>query len=242
MSMDLLRQKIPQFEQKIGYSFLNKDLIISAFLHRSYLNEHRELHLTHNERLEFLGDAVLGLIASELLYLRFPDHKEGELSFLRSRLVDSHSCTTYQTRLDADMPILLGRGERMNDGRGRASILADLFEAIIGAIYLDGGYEAAKEFFLSHFAEEIERIIETPVSNYKALLQDYAQKSFQQQPIYAVLTAAGPDHSKVFEVSVSVNGEVLGVGRGSSKKEAQQSAAQRAIEKIHEDQSHQSAL
>ena len=234
MSIEKLKKAIPELEDKIGHTFFDKDLLITSFLHRSYLNEHKEIILGHNERLEFLGDTVLGLIASELLYLRFPEYKEGELSFLRSRLVDANSCVAYLKALDLDQHILLGKGERMNDGRGRESILADLFEAIIGAIYLDGGYEPAKRFYLDHFTREIEGIIQTPISNYKAMLQDYSQKNFQKQPLYEVLKEEGPDHSKVFEVAVVVNHQVLGIGKGSSKKEAQQDAAKIAIEKLNE--------
>jgi ribonuclease-3 len=234
MSIDQLKKALPLLEAKLGHTFYDKDLLLTAFLHRSYLNEHKEIILNHNERLEFLGDTVLGLIASELLYLRFPHYKEGDLSFLRSRLVDANSCVAYLKTLDLDAYILLGKGERMNDGRGRDSILADLFEALIGAIYLDGGYEPSKRFFLDHFTSEIEAIIETPVSNYKALLQDYAQKNFQQQPLYQVLKEEGPDHSKLFEVAVLVNDQILGIGTGSSKKEAQQEAARSAVEKIDE--------
>lgn len=235
LPIDTLQSSIPLIEGKIGYTFQDKDLIVTAFLHRSYLNENKELKLNHNERLEFLGDTVLGLIVSELLYTRFPEYKEGDLSFLRSRMIEAASCVSYLKSLDIEKFVLLGRGERMNDGRGRESILADLFEAIIGAIYLDGGFEVSKRFFLDHFQKEIESIIEMPVSNYKALLQDFAQKNYQQQPVYQVLGEVGPDHSKQFEVAVTVNGEVVGIGKGASKKEAQQEAARIAVEKLNED-------
>lgn len=235
--IEQLQTQIAMIEERIGHVFKDKDLIITAFLHRSYLNENKDIKLNHNERLEFLGDTVLGLIVSEWLYIRFPESKEGELSFLRSRLIEASSCVSFLKVLGIEKHVLLGRGERMNDGRGRESIQADLFEAIIGAIYLDGGLEASKAFFLTHFMKEIEGIIEMPVCNYKAVLQDYAQKKYQQQPVYQVMIETGPDHSKMFDVAVLVNGEIWGVGKGSSKKEAQQEAARIAVEKIDEDES-----
>ena len=235
--IEQLQANIGTIESSIGYVFQNKDLILSAFLHRSYLNENKDLPLSHNERLEFLGDTVMGLIVSEMLYHRFPENEEGDLSFLRSRLIEAGSCVAYLRALGVEKFVLLGRGERMNDGRGRESIQADLFEALIGAIYLDGGFEASRKFFLDHLGKELEGIIEMPVSNYKAVLQDYAQKQFQQQPVYQVLSESGPDHSKCFEVAVVVNSQVLGVGTGTSKKEAQQEAARRAVEKINENKS-----
>jgi ribonuclease-3 len=128
--------------------------------------------------------------------------------------------------------LLLGKGERMNDGRGRDSILADLFEAIIGAIFLDGGIEPVKEFLFSHFTKEITEILKKPLRNWKAMLQDYSQKRFHSTPFYEVLSESGPDHSKIFKISVIVNGEQMGVGEGSSKKEAQQDAAAEAYGKL----------
>lgn len=226
--MEHLTQNISLIEEKLGYVFHDRSLLTLAFVHRSFINENRMI-TQHNERLEFLGDAVLGMLISEYLYRVLPDHPEGELSYLRSRLVEAASCVNYVQSLHIAPYILLGKGERMNDGRGRESILSDLFEAIIGAIYLDGGLEGARAFLFRNFTEQIEATLKTPLRNWKALLQDICQKKFQQTPFYHVLEASGPDHSKTFEISVQINQKELGRGKGASKKEAQQAAAADAL-------------
>ncbi|MGK5593926.1 MAG: ribonuclease III [Parachlamydiaceae bacterium] len=230
--MDDLLKKASKIEEKLGYTFKDRDLLSLAFIHRSYINENK--HVTqHNERLEFLGDSVLGLIIADYLYCQLPTTSEGDLSYLRSRLVEAASCVLYVTKLNVDGFLLLGKGERMNDGRGRESILADLFEAIIGAIYLDGGLAAARHFIFNNFSSEIDSILKTPLRNWKAILQDYCQKKYQQPPEYKILDETGPDHSKIFLVAVALNQEPLGQGEGSSKKEAQQAAAQDALQKLN---------
>lgn len=226
--MEHLLQHISIIEAKLGYAFHDQSLLILAFVHRSFINENRMI-IHHNERLEFLGDAILGMLVSDYLYRNLSSIPEGELSYLRSRLVEASSCVNYVQSLDIAPYILLGKGERMNDGRGRDSILADLFEAIIGAIYLDGGLEAAKTFLFHNFTPQIESILKQPLRNWKAILQDYCQKKYLQTPTYNVLSATGPDHSKVFEITVVVNQQELGRGRGASKKEAQQAAAADAV-------------
>lgn len=223
-----LLQHISTIEAKLGYSFQDRSLLTLAFVHRSFINENRAI-TQHNERLEFLGDAILGMLVSDHLYRFLPSMPEGELSYLRSRLVEASSCVKYMQSLGIASYILLGKGERMNDGRGRESILADLFEAIIGAIYLDGGIEAARKFLFQNFMPHIDSILKTPLHNWKALLQDYCQKKYQQTPVYHVLHESGPDHSKTFEISVLINQQELGRGTGASKKEAQQAAAANAI-------------
>lgn len=227
---ELIRQA-PLIEAKLGYYFRDHSLLALAFVHRSFVNENRHTTL-HNERLEFLGDSVLGLLIADYLYTCLPSNPEGELSYLRSRLVEAASCVSFIQKLDVEKHMLLGKGEKMNDGRGRESILADLFEAIIGAIYLDGGIEAARNFIFKNFSDEIQEILKTPLQNWKALLQDFCQKKFQQTPSYHVLTEVGPDHSKIFTVSVTIDQQELGRGSGSSKKEAQQSAASDAMSRF----------
>ncbi|HRD55546.1 MAG TPA: ribonuclease III, partial [Parachlamydiaceae bacterium] len=224
-------QHASKIESKINYTFKDRKLLLLAFIHRSFANENRDVK-EHNERLEFLGDSVLGLIASEYLYENLPDHPEGELSYLKSRLVEAASCVSYVQKLDVESYLALGKGEKFNAGRGRDSILADLFEALIGAIYLDSGFESAKTFFTSFFKKEIEHILKTPVSNWKALLQDHCQKKYQKVPLYNVLKEEGPEHSKTFNISVIIEGQEIGRGSGSSKKEAQQAAAKSAMESI----------
>lgn len=217
-----------KIEEKIGYRFTDRHLLALAFVHRSFVNENKEI-TQHNERLEFLGDSVLGLLVANYLYRSLPNVPEGELSYLRSRLVEASSCVAFIQKFNVEKFILLGKGERMNDGRGRESILSDLFEAIIGAIYLDGGIEAAGDFYFKNFSEEIEAILKTPLRNWKALLQDYCQKRYQQTPIYKLLEETGPDHSKIFKIAVLVNNKEMGTGEGASKKEAQQAAAEDAL-------------
>lgn len=229
--MHELIRKAPQIEALIGYTFRDKNLLALAFVHRSYVNESR-YWAQHNERLELLGDSVLGLLISDHLYHMFPDTQEGDLSSMRARLVEASACTTYLTKLHVGSFLMMGRGERLNDGRGRESILADLFEAIVGAIYLDGGLEAARSFFFKTFSQEIATILQTPNQNWKALLQDYCQKRYQKTPEYLLIEENGPDHSKTFLVAVQVMGQELGRGTGASKKEAQQAAARMAMEKL----------
>ncbi len=224
-------------EKKIGYTFKNKNLLTLAFVHRSYINENQDTD-THNERLEFLGDSILGLLIAEYLYRYLPNTPEGELSYLRSRLVEASSCVAYVQKLDLEQYLLLGKGEKMNDGRGRESILADLFESVMGAVYLDGGIEAANRFLFKNFSKEIEQILKTPVRNWKAQLQDYCQKKYRQPPVYKVVSESGPDHSKTFTISVIINGEEMGFGEGASKKEAQQASAQNALSKIQDETEH----
>lgn len=229
---ELLR-KTPEIELRIDYTFGNKQLLILAFTHRSYCNENKNIN-EHNERLEFLGDSILNLLIADYLYRYLPKTPEGELSYLRSRLVEASSCVLYVQKLELEAYLLLGKGERMNDGRGRDTILADLFEAIIGAIYIDSGLQAAKKFLFKNFSAEIDKILKTPVKNFKAQLQDLIQKKFKEAPLYEVLNESGPDHSKHFEVRVSIQGKELGVGKGSSKKEAQQDAAEKAMKALDE--------
>ncbi len=225
---EVLIRRAPEIESKLGYTFKDRSLLALAFIHRSFINENKEIE-QHNERLEFLGDSILGMLIADYLYRYLPSTPEGELSVLRSRLVEASSCFNYVQKYDLGQYLLLGKGEKMNAGRGRISILADLFEAIIGAIYIDGGLEAAKRFLFKNFSFEIDAILKTPIRNYKALLQDYCQKNFQQTPKYKVLSEEGPDHSKIFKISVIINEKEVGYGQGSSKKEAQQMAAGDAL-------------
>ncbi len=222
-----MKQK--EVEEKIGYTFRNKDLLNLAFIHRSYWNENRELVIGHNERLEFLGDSVLGLMVAEYLYQKLSTTPEGILSDLRANLVEASSCVLYVKKLALGDYILLGKGEQTNVGKGRDSILADLFEAVVGAIYLDGGYEPVQAFFFNKFADEIKGILEKPTRNWKAELQEFSQREFQQTPSYKVVEESGPSHRKFFKVAVFVGEKKVGEGEGSSKKEAQTKAAANAL-------------
>lgn len=231
MDWKKLHEQLEEIEKKLHYHFQNRGLLALAFVHRSYVNENKDV-IHHNERLEFLGDSILGLVIADYLFQLLPELSEGDLSYLRSRLVEATSCMNFLQKLEIQSYILLGKGEKLNDGRGRDTILADLFEAVVGAIYLDGGMSAAKNFILGNFHTDIEAIIQKPVSNWKAVLQDLCQKRFQLPPYYQVLDATGPDHNKTFTIAVVISGNELGRGEGPSKKEAQQAAAQHAIEAL----------
>lgn len=227
-----IEENLEEIEKVIGYTFKEKKLLLLAFVHRSYFNEHREEVGEHNERLEFLGDSVLGLLVSAYLYQRFPKHPEGQLSHMRSYLVDAGSCSELLLSLGLDSWVLLGKGESMNTGRGRDTIMSDLFEAMLGAIYIDGGLVEAQQFFFTHFEEKLNQLVDTPMRNWKAELQDWAQKNHQVTPDYQVLEEKGPDHCKSFVVGAFVEKKLLGEGRGLSKKEAETEAAKQAIERI----------
>ena len=231
--VELLKLNIPLIEERLGYTFKNKELLVLAFVHRSFFNENRELVAQHNERLEFLGDSVLGLLVSDHLYRNMPSHAEGQLSYLKSRIVEANSCGQFIQKLNVGEFVLLGRGERMNDGKGRETILADLFEALVGAMYVDGRMEAVIPFFQTKVVNELQLLIKDPVRNWKAELQDYSQKKYQKPPLYKVLQETGPDHDKVFLISAIVEDQELGQGQGSSKKQAEQAAAENALSKIN---------
>lgn len=224
-----LLEQIPVIEEQIGYVFKDKKILSLAFVHRSFFNENRTDTPQHNERLEFLGDSILGLLVSEYLYTEYPEETEGRLSHLRAMLVEATMCALLIKKIEVVEFILLGKGEMMNLGKNKESIQADLFEALLAAIYLDGGMEVAKEFFWKNFRGEIENSLKTPLRNWKAELQDLFQRKHQTLPVYKVLSEQGPDHSKQFEVGVFLEGESLGVGIGSSKKEGEQAAAKEAL-------------
>lgn len=221
-------------ESLLGYTFQNKKWLALAFVHRSFFNEHRDLVEEYNERLEFLGDAVLSLIVSGYFYTLLPDRSEGQLSHLRSQVVEASRCALFVAKLGVGSFLLLGKGEKRAEGRGRETILADFFEALLGAIYLDGGLEAARTFFLHHFQEDLEQIMERPPRNWKAELQDYSQKKYQKPPQYKVMRESGPDHSKMFHISVHIDEKEVGQGRGFSKKQAEQASAEQALLALEE--------
>lgn len=227
-----LMTSFSEIEKNLKYTFKNKKLLEQAFIHRSFYNELKDKAFEHNERLEFLGDSILGLLISDYLYQNLPFQDEGELSRLRAHLVESSYCAKFLLRLDLAPFILLGKGEKMNEGRGRETILADLFEALIGALYLDGGIETVKQVFWMHFEKEIQEFLKHPTRNWKAELQDYSQKKYQKPPIYKVLSETGPDHSKEFLVAAFLQDQESGRGIGGSKKEAEQTAAQDALSRL----------
>ena len=234
-SYKTLSENLSQVETAIGYTFKNADTLLLSFVHRSFFNEHKKEVKEHNERLEFLGDSVLGVLVSEYLYARYPEESEGRLSHLRAMLVEASMCAKFVGKLQLAQFILLGKGEIIHLGRNKESIQADFFEALLGAIYLDGGKEASEQFFWGHFQKDIEESLKTPLRNWKAELQDVFQKNYQTLPMYKVIEESGPDHNKQFTVGVFLRDKQLGLGVGSSKKEGEQAAAKEALLKVEED-------
>lgn len=219
------------FQQSLGIQFNDTDLLRQAFTHRSYLNEHRGEVEGHNERLEFLGDAVLELIATHFLYERFPEKTEGELTAYRAALVNAVTCAEVAGEIGMNDFLLLSRGESKDTGRARGVLLANAFEALVGAIYLDQGYDATKEFINTHLFPKIDDIVKKRLwQDPKSTLQEKAQEHEGVTPSYAVLRENGPDHDKHFTVGVYLGGTVLAQGEGKSKQEAEQTAARNALE------------
>ncbi|MEX0877869.1 MAG: ribonuclease III [Candidatus Spechtbacterales bacterium] len=220
-----------KLEDSLGIKFDNKDLLTQAFIHRSYLNEHSEIDLDHNERLEFLGDAVLEIVVTEFLYLKY-SNPEGDLTSWRAALVNSKMLSKIAMELDFNNFILLSKGEQKDVGRARQYILANAMEAYIGALYLDKGIEDCDEFIKKHILKELPAIIEGELyRDPKSLFQELAQEKVSITPTYEVLEESGPDHDKTFVVGVYLDRDLIAKGEGSSKQEAQESAAQEALDK-----------
>lgn len=221
-----------KFEENAGVKFKDEKLLKQAFTHRSYINENRDFGLEHNERLEFLGDAVLELVITDYLYNQLKRSDEGEMTSLRSALVNADTCARVATNLGANEFLLLSKGEAKDNGRARQYILANTLEAIIGAIYVDQNYEVAKNFILTHVAPLMEEILkEGSWIDAKSLFQEKAQELKGFTPVYKTIRESGPDHDKHFTVEVSVGNEVYGEGNGKSKQDAEQAAAQNALDK-----------
>lgn len=220
-----------EFEASIGISFIDKDLIKKAFTHRSYLNENRGLKLEHNERLEFLGDAVLELVVTDFLYKKFPQKNEGELTALRSALVKAETIAAAAEVVGMNSYLLLSKGESKDVGRARQYILANTFESVVGAIYLDQGYDVAGKFIADQLFSQIDEIIENKkFIDAKSRFQEMAQEKTGFTPSYKLVKEVGPDHNKIFTVSVTVGEEEITEGEGKSKQEAEQMAAEKALE------------
>jgi ribonuclease-3 len=222
---------ISDLEKAIGYRFKNISLLQNALAHSSYANERWHNSLMSNERLEFLGDSVLGMTVADYLYRNFPDRPEGELTRMRADMVCEKTLAAVANRIDLGQHLLLGHGEEQGGGRSRPSILADAVEAIIAACYLDGGFDAAAGFIKTFI------LCEVPVKqlhnvDYKTTLQELVQQKKNQVLAYALVGESGPDHDKEFVVEVFLNGAVVGKGSGRSKKKAEQDAARVAIEKL----------
>lgn len=217
--------------QKLGFEFENIELLVTAFTHRSYVNEHRKSTREHNERLEFLGDAVLELSVTDFLFNNFKE-PEGVLTSWRAALVRTESIGESGEKLGYGSLLRLSKGEKQGSERARKQIMANAFEALIGAIYLEKGYEAANQFILSHIASKLDAILASGSwRDSKSVLQEVAQRVDGHTPVYKVLGEEGPDHDKIFTLGVYVGGKLKGKGTGSSKQSAQQKAAEAAVEK-----------
>ncbi len=225
---------IKELEAAIGYRFQNISLLQNALAHSSFANERWHNSLMSNERLEFLGDSVLGMLVAEYLYRTFPNRPEGELTRMRADMVCEKALTVVASQIGLGNHLLLGRGEEQGGGRSRESILADAVESVIAACYLDGGMEAAKQF--------VERFVLTHVpvtrltnTDYKTALQEMVQQKRNQILTYHLVGESGPDHDKKFSVELTLNGQVIGNGIGSSKKRAEQEAAKAALQRLTAD-------
>jgi ribonuclease III len=226
------RAKFKEFQEKIGIFFTNEKLLIQAFTHSSYVNEHRRRPQADNERLEFLGDAVLELTVSQYLFKKFPHMSEGELTKLRAAIVCEPSLVKFANALSFGELVLLGKGEELTGGRTRPALLADVFEAFIGALYLDQGMDAVVQFFGQTIFPKIDEGAFSHVMDFKSQLQELVQRDGIGVLEYTILEEKGPAHNKEFVSRVSLNGKELGIGVGKSKKEAEQHAAQMALETL----------
>ena len=224
--------ELDKLEKLQGFTFQNINLLNEALTHRSYRNESGEVTFD-NERLEFLGDSVLAILVNEFLYLEFPLKSEGELSGIKSRIVSEPALARIAEKLSLMQYILLGKGEEDTGGRNRVSIKANLVEAILGALYLDGGLDKARDFILQHIRSLVKNVnkIES-IKDYKTVLQEYCQKHLKTLPLYRLLEETGPDHERIFLVKVFVPGLGEETARGNSKRKAEQIAAGKILDKL----------
>ena len=227
--MENLDKNLEEFQGKIRYYFNDKELLIEALSHSSYANEKRKGR-NSNERLEFLGDSVLSIVVSQYLFEHFTHLPEGELTKIRASLVCEKSLYECAKQIDLGEHILLGKGEDNTGGRERVSILADAFEAVIAAVFLDGGLEAARRHILKFIPKDIDDRKPVSFSDHKTILQEIIQKNPEEKVEYKLVGQSGPDHNKAFKVQVRLNSNVIGTGIGRSKKEAEQMAAKEALE------------
>jgi len=220
------------FEKKLDLEFTNKDLLQQAFIHRSYINEHKGTDLKHNERLEFLGDAVLELVVTHFLFEKYSNVPEGRLTSYRSSLVRTESISLAARNMGMNDLLMLSKGESRDQGKARDYILANTFESFVGAVYLDLGYDAAKKIIAKTLFPNIESIIEEGSwRDAKSYVQEKAQELYSETPRYELISAEGPDHDKQFIMAIYFGDKKIAEGSGNSKQKAQQSAAQSALEK-----------
>lgn len=228
--MDTNKKDFKQFEERAKVTFSDRELLQTAFTHRSYINESK-IGGEHNERLEFLGDAVLEIVVTDYLFREYPDSPEGELTAYRSALVNATTLANAAEKLNMNTCLLLSKGESKDTGRARATILANAFEAVTGAIYLDQGYDAAAAFIKDNILSQVEAVVKSGAwKDAKSAYQEVAQAQFGTTPRYELVSAEGPDHDKHFIVALFVGEKEVARGEGKSKQEAEQSAAESALQ------------
>lgn len=228
------KNNLEQLEKKIGINFKNKDLLLNVFIHRSFLNEHKKFRLPSNERLEFLGDSVLSLITSVYLFKNFSYLKEGDYTEIKSAIVKTESLADSALKLGLNHYLFLSKGEEKNNGRFNINILADCFEALIAAIFLDNNFETAYQFVVNFlFKNKLDYIVKNKLYlSFKTKLQEYFQGKYKKIPEYKVLEEKGPEHKRIFKVGVFFQEKQLGVGVAYSKKHAEEEAAKKAFENL----------
>ncbi len=227
---DKLSRDWDTFESSIGVSFKNRDLLAQAFIHRSFLNENPRTGLEHNERLEFLGDAVLELAVTDYLYREYPESPEGELTSYRAALVNANTMAEFANEIGMNEYLFLSRGEAKDTGKARLYILANAIEALIGAIYMDQGYEASEQFIERFLYKRASDVVKKKLwRDSKSLVQEKAQEHVGVTPSYKVVRESGPDHDKHFTIGIFFGAEKIAEGRGHSKQEAEQDAARAAL-------------
>ena len=227
-----MKNDLNELEKIIGYKFTDRKNLVLALTHSSYANDLKLGKLAHNERLEFLGDAVLELSSSEALFEMYPEKKEGELTRLRASIVCEPTLAACARDISLDKYLMLGRGEEQTGGRNRDSVVSDAFEALIGAIYIDGGFASAKDFVSKFVMNDVEN--KHLFYDSKTILQELLQKVFKERVEYVLVEETGPDHNKQFTVDAVFDGKVIGSGTGKTKRKAEQQAAYEAIKKIKE--------
>jgi len=219
-------------QKKIGFVFTNKTLLTTAFIHRSYLNEHKKYKDPSNERLEFLGDAALSIVVSSFLYEKLPNATEGKLTTSRASLVRTETLAKIATSLSLGKHLVLSKGEEDTGGRENPSILANTFEALVGAIYLDQGIDKVEEFLKKTVLSDWKSLIESAVPDNKSKLQEFVQRKYHVSPIYKLISSWGPDHARQFEIDVFIGEKKMGRGTGNNKQSAAQNAAKDALTRL----------
>ncbi len=233
--IEMTQINLSEFQCKLIYEFKNVDFLVESLRHSSFVNEHPEMDIQDNERLEFLGDAVLNLVVGHILMQRYPDLKEGDLSRMRANLVNESQLASIARKMDLGSHILLGKGEVQSKGREKKSILANTYEAVIAAVYLDGGFDAVFRIIDGAFSSLMD-FVARPSANhdYKSQIQELVQLKYQKIPDYTVVHESGPDHDKTFHVQLKIE-EIQTKGVGKSKKAAEQDAARKGLEILQSD-------